>query len=70
MNTVFSPEAFSSPDKAYAPIYAWVWNGPLTEEKITAQIDEMQRLGIRAFYIIAEPQTFRPGSMPTRLDPN
>lgn len=70
MNTVFSPDAFSSPDKAYAPIYAWVWNGPLTEEKITAQIDEMQRLGIRAFYIIAEPQTFRPGSMPTRLDPN
>ena len=30
----FKPEAFLSPDRNYAPIYAWVWNGVLSEEKI------------------------------------
>ena len=29
----FKPEAFLSPDRNYAPIYAWVWNGVLSEEK-------------------------------------
>ena len=66
----FSVAAFQAPGKEYAPIYSWVWNGPLTEEKIDAQIGEMRRLGIRAFYIIPEPQSFRPAIMPTRMDPN
>jgi len=66
----FSPERFRNPGKDYAPIYSWVWNGPLTEEEIDGQIAEMHRLGIRAFYIIPEPQNFRPASMPTRMDPN
>ena len=66
----FKPEAFLSPDRNYAPIYAWVWNGVLSEEKINAQIEEMRRLGIRAFYMIPEPQNFRPTAMPTQLDPN
>ncbi len=66
----FTHDAFQSPEKSYSPIYAWVWNGPLSEEKINAQIEEMCRLGIRAFYIIPEPQNFRPTAMPTQLDPN
>ena len=63
-------DEFVSPDQKYAPIYAWVWNGELSEDGIDAQLAEMDRLGIRAFYIIPEPQTFRPTTMPTRLDPN
>lgn len=66
----FSAEAFRSPGQDFVPVYGWVWNGPLTEEKIDAQIAEMQRLGIRAFYIIPEPQSFRPAIMPTRLEPD
>ena len=67
---ILTTEEFLAPDRNFAPIYAWVWNGQLSEEKIDAQIEEMRRLGIRAFYIIPEPQNFRPTSIPTRLDPN
>lgn len=66
----FSAKEFQSPDKSYAPIYAWVWNGELTEEGINARLSEMNRLGIKAFYVIPEPQTFRPTTMPSHLDPN
>ena len=67
---ILTTEEFLAPDRNFAPIYAWVWNGRLSGEKIDAQIEEMRRLGIRAFYIIPEPQNFRPTSIPTRLDPN
>ncbi len=66
----FSIDEFYSPSQGYAPIYAWVWNGELTESGIDEQLSEMCRLGIRAFYIIPEPQSFRPVTMPTRMDPN
>lgn len=66
----FSAKDFQSPDQSYAPIYAWVWNGELSEDGIDARLSEMNRLGIRAFYIIPEPQTFRPTIMPSHLDPN
>jgi len=66
----FSYESFVSPHEKNTPIYAWVWNGELSEEGIDAQLAEMNHLGIRAFYIIPEPQSFRPTTMPTRMDPN
>ena len=66
----FCFEDFKSPDRSHAPIYGWVWDGPLSYEKIDAQIAEMRRLGICAFYIIPEPQNFRPTTMPTRMDHN
>ena len=66
----FSAEKFESPDVRYAPLYAWVWNYICTKERIDAQLDEMQRLGIRAFYIVPEPKEFRPYGMPTELSPD
>ena len=66
----FSQESFKAPSQEYAPIYSWVWNGPISKETIDAQIAEMDRLRIKAFYIIPEPKTFRPTSMPTHLEPD
>lgn len=69
-DTRFEYEKFLSPDVRHAPVYIWVWNAPCTKELIDAQLSEMERLGIRAFYIIAEPKSFRPASMPTFLEPD
>ena len=66
----FSADAFRTPQGEHAPIYSWVWNAKLSHEQTDAQLDEMQRLGIRAFYIIPEPTYFRPTSMPTELEPD
>lgn len=69
-NHKFNQDSFSSPDVSCAPVYIWVWNDVCTHDLIDAQLAEMQRLGIRAFYILPEPKAFRPDSMPTRLEPD
>lgn len=68
-NNNFDLSSFISPDVLYAPVYIWVWNDICTREIIDEQLAEMQRLGIRAFYILPEPKEFRPDSMPTNLSP-
>lgn len=68
-NDSFDFDSFLSPDVSYAPMYIWVWNDICTREIIDEQLAEMQRLGIRAFYILPEPKEFRPDSMPTNLSP-
>ena len=65
----FSPEAFRHPDPFFGPVYSWIWNAPLEEDTIRAQIDEMAEAGIRAFYIIPEPPEFRPQTMITTMTP-
>lgn len=69
-NEIFRAEDFLSPDISFAPCYVWVWNDTVTEEIIESQLREMKELGIRAFYILAEPRSFRPDSMPTNLSPD
>ncbi len=68
-NDKFDLNSFISPDASYAPVYIWVWNDACTREIIDEQLAEMQRLGIRAFYILPEPVEFRPDCMPTNLSP-
>ena len=68
-NNEFDVNKFISPDISFAPVYIWVWNDVCTREIIDAQLAEMQKLGIRAFYILPEPKEFRPNSMPTNLEP-
>ena len=69
-NDKFDINSFISPDVSYAPVYIWVWNDICTTDIIDNQLDEMRRLGIRAFYILPEPKNFRPDSMPTNLTPD
>ncbi len=66
----FSADAFKNPDVLYAPVYVWCWNAEVSEEETIKQLDEMQRLGIRAMYILPEPKSFRPSHIPTRLEPD
>lgn len=69
-NDIFDTNSFLSPDASCAPVYVWVWNDFCTKEIIDTQLNEMQNLGIRAFYILPEPKDFRPDSMPTKLTPD
>lgn len=66
----FEMEQFRAPDISCASVYIWVWNDVCTRARIDEQLSEMQRLGIRAFYILPEPKGFRPDSMPTNLTPD
>ncbi|MBQ7654490.1 MAG: hypothetical protein IJS17_05400, partial [Clostridia bacterium] len=65
----FKTEEFFSPQIELAPIYSWVFNGKLSHEETDKQLAEMNRLGIKATYIIPEPKEFRPDTMPTELEP-
>ena len=69
-NKNFDVNNFKSPDVSVAPVYIWVWNDICTREIIDEQLEEMQNLGIRSFYILPEPEDFRPESMPTSLSPD
>ena len=42
------------------PAYTWLWNGHITRDGIKEQLDEMYDSGVRAFYILGEPENFRP----------
>ncbi len=65
----FELKTFLSPPACYAPVYAWLWNAPLTEEEIERQLDEMDELGIKRFYILPLPKNFRPKKQPSKLEP-
>ena len=66
----FSVEEFMSPGAAYWPVYGWEWNGTVSREETDKQLMEMQRLGVRAMYILPLPKTFRPTTCPTMLEPD
>jgi len=66
----FDINNFAFPDVSYSPVYIWIWNDICNCEIIDEQLEEMQNLGIRAFYILPEPKEFRPDSMPTNLSPD
>lgn len=51
------------------PAYTWLWNTQITKEGIKAQIDEMFESGIRAFYVLGEPENFLPNRRRTHLSP-
>ena len=70
MDAKFDLQAFVCPDVAHAPVYGWIWNTVCSRQIIDEQLAEMQRLGIRAFYIIPEPKEFRPHNMATDMAPD
>ena len=56
------------PSRFY-PAYTWLWNTAITREGIRDQLREMHTAGIRGFYVIGEPENFRPGLRNTHLSP-
>ena len=53
----------------FYPAYTWVWNNSVTREDIDKRIDEMHQNGIRAFYVLAEPDNWFPNGRATHLSP-
>ena len=53
----------------FHPAYTWLWNTTITKEGIRSQLQEMHDSGIRAFYVIGEPENFRPKTRRTHLSP-
>ena len=51
---------FKNISSKFYPAYTWFWNNTITREGIDRQIDEMVQNGIRAFYVIGEPDNWFP----------
>ena len=66
----FSAEEFFSPSLSFAPVYTWAWDAPLSDEETARQMNEMERLGIKRFYVLPLPTSFRPIAHPTLLSPD
>ena len=66
----FNLNDFKAPPKEFAPMYGWCWNGPISKEETLKQIEKLRDFDIKAFYILPEPQAFRPTRIPTLMDPN
>lgn len=62
-------DRIKNPPSTCYPVYSWKWDGKLTEKRICEDIDAFYGCGIRGFYIIPEPEAFRPATMRTFLEP-
>ena len=60
---------FKNIKKSARPVYTWFWNTTITKEGIKAQIEDMYNSGIRGFYVLGEPEYFRPNVRATHLSP-
>lgn len=60
---------FKNIPNTYHPAYTWLWNSTVTREGIKLQLEQMYAAGIRAFYVIGEPENFRPKRRRTHLSP-
>lgn len=63
----FSYDKFKSPPVDCLPVYTWCWCIPLDKKATDRDIEEFVRLGIKAVYILPEPDNFRPHRIPTTL---
>ncbi len=63
-------KAFKSPSNLFSPSFFWLWNDKLDFEAIKRQIDDMHAHGIRALCPHPFPKAFRPGTMPSEMEPD
>ena len=63
-------KAFQSPSNLFSPSFFWLWNDKLDFEAIKRQIDDMHAQGIRALCPHPFPKAFRPGTMPSEMEPD
>ena len=65
----FDREHFLHPEIEYAPMYSWMWDDVISEEKTERRLEEMRRLGIKRFYILPIPREFRGKRLPSAMSP-
>ncbi|MBQ7178329.1 MAG: hypothetical protein IJS08_13015 [Victivallales bacterium] len=63
-------KAFLSPSNIFSPSFFWLWNEKLDFKTLKQQIDDMHAHGIRALCPHPFPKGFRPGSMPSAMEPD
>ncbi|MEK7397798.1 MAG: glycosyl hydrolase [Candidatus Poribacteria bacterium] len=56
------------PDSIYYPGYFWLWNGPLSENIIVKQLQDMKEHGARSVCVLPMPREFRPDSTNNQLN--
>lgn len=66
----FSEEQFREPDSALWPAYFWLWNAPLDETRLRAQLRDMAAHDARSVCMLPMPHAFRPDSTNNSLDPD
>jgi len=64
----FSVDKLLEPDAIYFPGYFWMWNGPLSEDVIVRQLQDMREHEARSVCTIPMPREFRPDSTNNQLD--
>jgi hypothetical protein len=66
----FSIEKLLDPDPEYYPGYFWLWNGPLSEDIIVKQLQDMKEHEARSVCVLPMPREFRPDSTNNQLKEN
>ena len=65
----FDEARFSNPPSLLYPVYAWVWNAPITKAGIDKRLEDFKQAGIRGIYVLPLPVNFRPQNAKTELNP-
>lgn len=65
----FQTERFVVPEATFWPLYLWMWNDEVTDERITQQLDMIQAQGAQSVWVLPVPEEHRPESNPTHLKP-
>lgn len=66
----FNVEAFTNPDSMFWPAYFWLWNAPLDEEILRAQLRDMAAHDARSVCMLPMPRGFRPDSTNNSMEPD
>lgn len=67
---VFTPDAFAEPEPLFWPAYFWLWNAPLDEHTLRAQLEDMATHGARSVCMLPMPKGFRPDSTNNSMEPD
>jgi hypothetical protein len=66
----FSTQTFADPDSVFWPGYLWLWNAPLDEATLRAQLRDMAAHDARSVCMLPMPHGFRPDSTNNSMDPD
>ncbi|MFA6240611.1 MAG: glycosyl hydrolase [Candidatus Hydrogenedentales bacterium] len=66
----FSLAGFHDPEAVLWPAYFWLWNAPLDEGRLRAQLRDMAAHDARSVCVLPMPHGFRPDSTNNSLDPD
>ena len=66
----FSKTEFNTPPAEFCPSFFWTWGGPLSENALIAEMDDMSAHGAKSACILPYPKTFRPKMIEAPMSPD